>query len=150
MPWQRTTVASAADRLEMVRIALRGHNVRVSDCEIRRTGESFAIDTVRELANEIPAERYTWIIGSDAFVGISSWREIESLAKQVEFLVIARPGHSLAAAPSGIRFESIEVAALDISATRVRSEIAHGGPWQDLVPPEVAAYIEQKRIYAAA
>lgn len=149
-PWQRSTIASATDRLEMVRLALHDRNLRVSDCEVRRAGESFAIDTVRELASEIPAERYTWIIGSDAFAGIESWREIETLAKLVEFLVIARPGHNLTAIPSGINFESVEVAALDISATRIRNEIANGGAWQDLVPPEVAAYIEREQIYAAA
>jgi len=149
-PWQRSTVAGATDRLEMVRLALHDRNLRVSDCEVKRAGESYAIDTVRELASEIPAERYTWIVGSDAFAGIETWREIEVLAKLVEFLVIARPGHNLTAIPSGINFESVEVAALDISATRIRDEIAVGGAWKELVPPEVAAYIERKQIYAAA
>lgn len=149
-PWQRKPVAGANDRLEMARLALHGRNLIVSESEVRRGGASFAIDTVREIAAEIPAQRYTWIIGSDAFAGISTWHEIDALAKLVEFLVIARPGHNLAAIPSGIQFESVEVSALDISATQIRHEIATGGTWKNLVAPEVAEYIERKRIYAAA
>lgn len=149
-PWQRETVASATQRLEMVRLALHNRSLMISDCEIRRGGESFTIDTVRELVPEISAERYTWVIGSDAFASITTWRDINELARLVDFLVIARPGHKLAAIPDGINFESVEVAALDISATQIRRAIAAGGSWQKFVAPEVASYIERKGIYAAA
>ena len=92
-PWQRPTIASAVDRLAMARIAFESQPVVVSDCEVRRAQNSYAIDTVRELKSEYGQSRFTWILGSDALSGIESWHDITALSELVDFLVIIRPGY---------------------------------------------------------
>lgn len=54
----------------MAKLALQSETVTISDCEVQRLGPSYAIDTVKEIKVLIPADRYTWVIGSDAFGGL--------------------------------------------------------------------------------
>src|SRR4030095_14237671 len=50
-PHKRRSVASAADRVAMLRAALRGNPAfRCSEIEVRRRGASYTIDTVRAFA----------------------------------------------------------------------------------------------------
>ena len=61
------TLAPAADRLEMTRLAVRDRPAfRADDRELSRRGPSFTVDTVRELLGESggPDEVF-WIIGGD-------------------------------------------------------------------------------------
>ena len=63
------SLAPAKDRYEMVRLALTGTPFfQLSDIEIRRTGKSYSIDTIRELQRQFgsSAELY-FLIGLDAF-----------------------------------------------------------------------------------
>lgn len=149
-PWQRETLATARDRLEMTKLALFGRKVSVSDCEINRSGPSYAIDTVRELSRSVLAESYTWVIGSDAFAHIESWHEIKALAAAVEFLVVSRPASTVGDAPSFIRWKSVEIDALAISATDIRSRLAAGEDCSALLPATVATYIRDNGLYGAS
>lgn len=149
-PYQKKCLASPADRLKMVELALAGKSVEVSDCEIRRTGPSYAIDTLHEIENLYPAERYLWIVGSDAFAGIPSWNRFEELIGLVEFLVIARPGSGNLEAIPGVRFERLDIDALDISSTEVRSRIKSKEDVAHLLPTPVATFIKEKGLYGAS
>lgn len=149
-PYQKKCLASPEDRLKMVELALAGKSVEVSDCEIRRPGPSYAIDTVKEIESLFHAERYLWIIGSDAFAGIRSWNRFEELIEKVEFLVVIRPGSGEIEAIPGVRFERFEIGALDVSSTEIRSRVGNREDVAHLLPTSVAAYIEEKGLYGAA
>jgi len=151
-PWQKSPTASASDRLEMTKLALSNFDVEVSDCEIRRDAPSYAIDTVHDLHSLNPEFSMTWIIGSDSIPGLSTWKRVDELASNVEFLIVIRPGHVVdqSAIPHSIKWTSIEIHARDISATQVREKVNNGSDISDLVPPSVAAYIYEKKLYGAA
>lgn len=149
-PWQKQTVASADHRLAMARLALAGRRVEISDIEIRRSGASYAIDTVHDLSEQFPSDRFTWILGSDAFLGITSWNRYLELIKQVDFLVIERPGYANFPKIDGIKYEIARISALEISATEIRGMLANGKSIENLVPATVASYIKEKNLYDAA
>lgn len=149
-PWQRETHASAKDRLAMAQIALASSGVIVSDCEINRPGNSYAIDTVTELSKTFHADRYLWVIGSDAFATIESWHRFAELVELVEFLVISRPGYQVVAPSQLIKWENLEIGALDISATQVREALKEGRNLAGLLTPAVSDYIREHRLYGAA
>lgn len=151
-PWQKSPNAPALDRLEMAQLALKDSGVDVSDCEVQRSGSSYAIDTVEALAEIYPSSNFTWIIGSDALASLSTWHHIEQLASRIEFLIVKRPGHSIreSSTPHYIQWKTIEIQALDISATKVRELISTGGDISSLVPASVANYIRTKGLYGAA
>jgi len=151
-PWQKSPSASANNRLEMTKLALSEIDVEVSNCEVKRDTPSYAIDTVHDLHSLYPESSLTWIIGSDAIAGLSTWNRIDEMASEVDFLIVLRPGHAVdqSAIPHFIKWTSIEIHARDISATQVREKVSGGSDISDLVPPSVAAYIYEKKLYGAA
>jgi nicotinate-nucleotide adenylyltransferase len=151
-PWQKKPHASKEDRLEMTRLAIKGMKVEVEDCEILRSGPSYAIDTAKLLINRNPHAKHTWIIGSDALLNIGTWHKIDEVRTLIDFLVINRPGHVIDASKvhPEVRWSSIEITALDISATEVRAALASGRDVAHLIPIEVHRYITEKRLYGAA
>ncbi len=58
---------------------------------------SYSIDTVRRLKKQLKkSDRLYFIIGMDAFKDIATWRAPEELLKETDFIVVSRPGFSLA------------------------------------------------------
>lgn len=136
----------------MARRAFERDDVVVSDCEVRRNSPSYALDTVKELKKENPDSDFTWIIGSDALSGLESWHQIMELAELVEFLVIIRPGFEITAdrVPEFISWRSLEIGALDISATEIRRALHEHRDVSSMIAPEVLRYIKEKKLYGAA
>ncbi len=88
------SVADAQDRLEMTRLAVSDcTDIRVSDVELRRSGPSYTIDTVRHFKSVIsPETELFFILGIDAFLEIDYWKSYEALFRLIPFIVMARPG----------------------------------------------------------
>ena len=83
----------AEDRLKMLELAIEGNSkFKMSDCDIRRSGATYTIDTIRDMIKIEPGARFYWIMGSDAYMDIKKWKDIETLARYVTFLVALRRG----------------------------------------------------------
>lgn len=151
-PWQKKPNASAQERLEMTKLALADLPVIVSDIEVQRSGASYAIETLHELKMSFPKVRFTWIIGSDVLNSLGSWHKFTELAQEVEFLVVRRPNSQLEQSKVAkiVRYSELEIAALDISATKVREELANHKDVSKLIPASVAGFIKSKGLYGAA
>lgn len=87
------TVASADDRLEMIKLAINGiSGITVSDVELQRSGLSYTIDTVYHFKGTYPADALIYLImGLDAFLEIDSWKSCLELLEQIPMIVMARP-----------------------------------------------------------
>jgi len=86
-------VADAGDRLHMLNLALDDTaGLSVSDVELKRSGPSYTIDTVKHFKSTLPEKSQIYLImGLDAFLEIDSWRSYEELLEQVPIIVINRP-----------------------------------------------------------
>ena len=84
----------AKHRLEMVRLAVRGHpGLEVSDLEIARPGKSYTIETVKVLERTFPdGTEFYLILGLDAFMEFFTWRSPEALMARCHIVVVYRPG----------------------------------------------------------
>lgn len=82
------------------------------------TGQpNYTIDTVRRLKSMLKkSDKLYFLIGMDAFKDISTWRQPEELLAEVEFIVVSRPGYSLAdvgrALPQSLRPSDLMLRAL--------------------------------------
>jgi nicotinate-nucleotide adenylyltransferase len=147
-------LASPADRLEMCKLAIAGSvGFEIDDRELRRPGPSFTIDTVRELKRDGRNE-VIWLIGADMVPGLPTWHEPQALLKEVQFLVMSRPGmeiswSSLPEALLALRQNIVKVPRIDISSTEIRARVKAGLPIDFLAPAEVCRYIEQRQLYRA-
>jgi nicotinate-nucleotide adenylyltransferase len=86
-------LASAQDRLEMVRIALKDlRALRVSDVEIQRSGTSYTIDTLTAFSKEFGhGTQLFFLVGVDAFLEIHTWKSYRQLFTRAAFIVMTRP-----------------------------------------------------------
>jgi nicotinate-nucleotide adenylyltransferase len=164
-------LAPGAMRLAWVEAACAG-NPRLSACdvEIARGGASYTVDTLRVLAEENPG-RPVFIIGSDAFAELGTWREPKQLFALADFAVMARPGtpgHLADWIPEALRGEfaldpggdsarhratggdlrAVAISALAISSSNIRDRVRTGRSIRYLVPEAVRRDIEASRIYA--
>lgn len=149
------TRASSLHRFAMVKAALdeltqdQQRSIVLSDSEINREGPSYAIDTLTELLKKEAAADFTWVLGTDAARHLPEWKRFDELKNLISFLVISRNTEEVISIP-GVALSGLDIQALPISATQVRSAIASGHGVSDLVTPKVAAYIEGENLYASA
>jgi nicotinate-nucleotide adenylyltransferase len=113
--------------------------------EVERDGPTYTVDT---LASFPAGEELYLILGFDAAVGLPTWHRWEEVVERARILLVPRPGYDVSAVkpvvPSAV---VLDMAALDISATRIRSMAAEGAPYRFLVTPEVYEFIETEGIY---
>ena len=148
--WQKTSTTSGRDRLNMLQLAVGNHpGFAVSDIDVARTGNTYSIDTLRELQAQNPHDKLFFILGSDALAGIQSWKSAEELLDFAQFVVVSRPGSELQMPPIAVgRVWSLEIPALDISSTDFREKFGSGDDCAALIPAEVLTYIREHKLYS--
>ena len=147
-------VTEEEKRMEMVQLAtITYFSFEVSDVEIKRGGWSYTYDTVcyfRELYGD-EAQLY-FITGADAIMEILTWKNVDELLKSCEFIAATRPGYYLDIAKTLPRayWDSIhfmEIPALSISSTAIRSRVFFGKSIKYLLPESVETYIQKNKLY---
>ena len=163
-------IIEADHRLEMVKLATQKNpHFSTSDVELKRSGKSYSIDTIRYFREKYPISP-SFILGRDAFVEIETWKEFQDLFSLCNFIVMTRPGSSKSSSPSflprslipafrydqeagaWIHFSGCmlffkEINFLDISSTKVRELIEKEESVRYLVPPDVEDYIREHDLY---
>ncbi|MDF0532240.1 nicotinate-nucleotide adenylyltransferase [Tsukamurella sp. 8F] len=152
-PWQKAEVTAAEDRYLMTVIATASNpRFSVSRVDIERGGDTFTVDTLRDLHTERPDTELFFITGADALGSILSWQDWEELFSLATFVGVSRPGYHLAADHLGDvppdRLFLVEVPALAISSTDCRARADAGRPVWYLVPDGVVQYIAKRGLYS--
>jgi nicotinate-nucleotide adenylyltransferase len=151
-PWQKDdrTVSAGEDRYLMTVIATASNpRFSVSRVDIDRPGETYTIDTLRDLRVQRGADaEFFFITGADALARMISWRDADELFKLAHFVGCTRPGHQLSMSdlPDG-QVSLVEIPALAISSTECRERVRHGQPIWYLVPDGIVQYISKRRLY---
>ncbi|MER6670397.1 MULTISPECIES: nicotinate-nucleotide adenylyltransferase [Amycolatopsis] len=150
-PWQKSdrVVTRAEDRYLMTVIATASNPVfSVSRVDIDRVGQTYTVDTLRDLRAEYPDDQLFFITGADALEQILTWRNADELFDLAHFIGVTRPGYRLNSQhlPSG-KVSLVEVTAMAISSTACRERVEGGEPVWYLVPDGVVRYIAKKDLY---
>jgi len=145
---------NGAQRAEMLRQALdetADARFELCELELRRGGISYAVDTLRALRNERPADELIWILGVDQWARLGAWREPAELAQLAEWAVYSRPGYGepvAEAALAGFRVHRVATAgSWDISSSAVRARLGRGEDVSDCLPDKVIEYIRKNGLY---
>jgi nicotinate-nucleotide adenylyltransferase len=151
-PWQKSNdpVSPAEDRYLMTVIATASNpRFSVSRVDIDRPGETYTIDTLRDLRAERGSEaEFYFITGADALAMMISWRDAEDLFKLAHFVGCTRPGHQLTLTDlPADRLTLLEIPALAISSTECRERVRGGHPIWYLVPDGIVQYISKRKLY---
>jgi nicotinate-nucleotide adenylyltransferase len=151
-PWQKVDekVSPAEDRYLMTVIATAANpRFAVSRVDIDRGGPTYTVDTLRDLRRAYgPEAQLFFITGADALDKILSWKEVDEAFEQAHFIGVTRPGFELSDAHLPDHAVSlVQVPAMAISSTDVRSRVAAGQPVWYLVPDGVVQYIAKRHLY---
>lgn len=145
-PLKQGHSASAEHRARMVERAIADTaDFAIETIELTRSGPSYTVDTLRALREREPEEQWMVLLGSDAARDLDRWREAAEVARLAQVVVFGRAGESVPASPLVSR--TTTVPPVPISATDVRKRVREGLPIEHLVPPSVARYIRQNRLY---
>ena len=134
--------APAAARCEMVAAAIEGEpGFVLDDCEVRREGASFAIDTVRLMLERHPESEIFFFIGEDNLSALHTWKDCEELESLVRFVVFSRRNSE-----THRNFPTIS-RVVDISSTDIRNRIASGRSVRYLLPLSACQIITRQQLY---
>jgi nicotinate-nucleotide adenylyltransferase len=163
------TVANFADRLAMVELLCAAPHRRYRDTRFapstldapRQDGQpNYTIDTLQHLRAELHEQNPTEetelfaITGADSFLDFRRWRDPEALLQAAEWIVVNRPGFSLASldltSQQRARVHLLQGIHDPTSATEIRNRLEAGLDCSALLTPEVLAYIQDHHLYRSA
>ena len=138
--------ASPEHRAAMLDRAVSGaRGLEVERAELERPGPSYTVDTLRALRAREPGVELTLLLGADAAAELEDWHEAGEIPRLATVVVFARHGASVPGSPLIAR--TIEVPAIEISATEVRRRVREGRSVRYWVPDPVAEYVSRHRLY---
>lgn len=118
-------------RAEMLKIAFEKED-KMDILEVSNTNNKMcAIDTFKIIDKMFPDVERFFIMGSDNYKKLSTWKNSEELIKKYKYIVLDRENGDLK----------------DISSTLIRQKIKNNERIEELLPAQVIKYIEQKKLY---
>lgn len=164
-PHRSRVIATAVQRMEMLRLALEDTSFAVNDCEMRRAGVSWTKDTVCAERKRL-GEEYSLclVLGMDVYEGFASWHEWQEIMNQAHLIVCARDGASaeignkrldatLVSDINALRTSSaglvchLPMPQYPESSSTIRAELAAGHIPTDYLPLKVSEYINAHDLY---
>ena len=167
-----TLLAPAAHRFEMVRRAIADNpRFGVSDVELRRSGPSYTVDTLTALA--AGGDELFFVVGSETFLDLLTWREPRRVAALARLVVIPRAGsvfdtqgaaaqkvlheigveggfvHAGGAPPPARGVLIVHATSLPLSASDLRRRVREGRSLTYRLPPAVIDYVRAHGLYRA-
>lgn len=169
-PYRQQPEASSAQRKEMIELAIAGNPLfTVDNRELTRSTPSWTVETLEQLRAELgPQQPLAFIIGQDSLLSLYRWHRWEMLLTLCHLLVAQRPGYPLTMEtpeqqawlaqnvkdsvetlhqqPAG-KVLLAQTPLYNISATSIRQRLKNNQTCDDLLPPDVLAFILQNGLY---
>ena len=142
--YKKEDLIPAEYRYEMlVKMSEKKSKLEVSRIQIEQNRELQAIDTFRLIQKEFNNSQNFFIMGSDNFQKINTWKDANELIENYNYIVLSRDSFEN---DNVIIIKSIE-RFKEISSSLVRKKINLNEDIKDLVTEEVEKYILEKNLY---
>jgi nicotinate-nucleotide adenylyltransferase len=149
----------------MVQLATENHPAFiVSEIEGKRSGTSYAINTLIDLSACYPNTHWYWIIGLDAFQTLPRWYHGHELAQMCDWLIAPRllGGETIAQSElickevekeiqensHTIKWQFLSIPLVGLSSSMVRQRCRTNHSIRYLVPEPVRLYIANHNLYS--
>jgi nicotinate-nucleotide adenylyltransferase len=138
---------SPQDRLDMLAASIPADpRLVIDDCEIRREGVSYTVDTLADIIRRYrPEGKPGLILGDDLARDFPKWKNSEKIVEQADIIVARRLLSGEGTYPYPNRQLKNEV--MEVSSAMVRERIREGGNWCYLVPGGARVIIEDRGLY---
>jgi nicotinate-nucleotide adenylyltransferase len=135
------------DRLDMLAASIPADpRIAVDDCEIRRGGVSYTIDTIADIKRRYrPEGKPGLILGDDLARTFSHWRRSADIAAETDIIVAHR--NSTEQAAFSYPYTPLNNPIMELSSGLIRERIQNRESWHALVPQGARFIIEDRRLY---
>ena len=160
---QNRTLAPAEQRVEMLHLAVDGHDAfAVSTIETDRGGVSWTVETLDALRTTLPGDDLVLLLGPDAVADLPGWHEPERIATLAELRGLEREtlddlGRSArdpriaallgADGVAALLANRIRLPAIGIRASDLRAAVAAGRSIRYRTPRAVERYIAAHALF---
>ena len=136
------------DRYTMTELAITGNgDFSISDIEKNMTEKTYTIEMIKELRQRRPDDLY-FMIGSDQWLEIETWKDPEALFRECRVVVVRRPHYEIE--KESRFYDRIMISSaplISISSTMIRSRIQKNLSVKYLVTSSVYNYIKSNNLY---
>lgn len=161
--------ASAEQRAAMVEIACQVSGLFSCDQrELKRSGHSYTIDTLKELKQQYPAQTLYFIIGMDSLMSFTSWHQYQEILTLCHLVVNTRPNYPIEQLDKATKsllskHQATDITTLnqvnsgkiyfakacffDISSTKIRQHLAQQKSCQQQLQPAISEFIHKNKLY---
>lgn len=128
------------ERLAMIDLVVKTNpKFKVCTLELERRGKSYTYDTLKELTQKYPENRFYWIIGNDQLKQFDQWKKADELVKMAQFVCFDRDGQ--------IEDSKYDILCMHMPAVPVSSTQIRQGNCLNYVLEDVLQYMYQNRLY---
>ena len=153
-------VLPADIRYKMCLLAAQGIDyIKVSDIEIKREGNSYTRDTLKELKLIDPDAEYYYIIGADTLFMLEKWKDPEYIFRNCILTVAARLDGETYSDDKikekiqeyemgyDARIVTLNITVSSLSSSMIRNAVSNGEDIRAYVPERVASFIDENGLY---
>jgi len=142
--YRKPALASGADRIAMLRLALAGEpRFAIDEFELQAGVSGFTYDTVKTFKEKSPNAEFTLLMGADQYAKRNTWHRWPELAKLCRIAVFERPDSPKSEGDA----VHLRMTPIDISASDIRTRIARGEDVSGMLPAPVLGYIRAHGLY---
>lgn len=150
-------IISSQHRINMLKLASEDiADAVVSDMEILRGGQTYTIDTLRQIKSINNDIKLYFIIGADSLYNIEKWREYEEIFKYCTIIAAKRDcdlddiieySKELKTKYSSLNIEFLETQAIDISSSAIRHNLKNQILDDTFLDDKIIKYIKNNKLY---
>ncbi len=154
-PWQKVgerNVTPAPARVEMVHALVDGiDGIGVDEREVRRGGLTYTVETLEEIAREMPGTDVFLIVGQDTADRIHTWHRHEEVLALSTLVVVNRDQKAQQVPTSLVnaRVQFVSMPLVDVSSTAVRAAVAAGEDITSMTSAAVSCLVKSHGLYGA-
>lgn len=133
-------------RLQMVQLALLDKPGMVaSDFEFSLPRPSYTLNTLTALAAAYPEKEFSLLIGADNWEKFDRWYKGDEIIARHDVIVYPRGDEAEPSLPQGVQWLPAKL--YNVSSTMIREAVRAGEDISSFVPPAVASFINDKKMY---
>lgn len=133
-------------RLKLVEKSIIGNDKFIlSNVDIIRDGNTYTVDTLKDLKKSYADTQFYFIMGADSFLNIKSWYHYEEILNSCDICVASRPGEENDRI--GVLIDEfknqysatvyqLDMPLIEISSTNIRNRFCQGKSIRYMIPDE--------------
>lgn len=159
LPYMKNSeeVLDPRERFHMTELAIQNNAFfRCLDIELKREGYTYSYETLEQLRDMYPQDKFFFIAGADCLCSMEHWKCVEKLFSNCTVIAAVRDSVQLPELEKKRQYLEqrfhgrimlIPFIGLSVSSTEIRKRTAAGRSIRYLVPDSVLNYIEEKEFY---